>query len=158
MRENDPGKLIQQALDEKVFPGIAVLAEQHGRVLFRGVFGGAAVFPEERPLGDQNLFGLASLTKPLATAPVLLSLMERESVSPDEEIGKFLPGLNPVTARLRLKDLFLHTAGLPPVPELFPLFPDGNSCQKKTALEHLFRLPPEIPPGTEVRYSCTGCI
>jgi CubicO group peptidase (beta-lactamase class C family) len=158
MTEDDPGKLIQKALESKVFPGIAALVEQKGRILFRGVYGRASVFPEERPLDDQNLFGLASLTKPLATAPVLLSLMEREAISPDEVIGRFLPKLNRLSARLRLKDLFLHTSGLPPVPDLFHLFTDGNCCNKKTALDRLYQIQPEIPPRTEVRYSCTGFI
>jgi len=158
MTRNDPEKLIQEALKKKAFPGIAAVVEQKGRILFRGVYGQAGVFPEERTLTDQNLFGLASLTKPLATTPVLLSLMGKEAVSPDEEIGRFLPGLNRESARLRLKDLLLHTAGLPPVPDLFRLFPDGKHCDKKEALDRLYQLRPEIPPGTEVRYSCTGYI
>ena len=158
MTRNDPEALIKRALGEKVFPGIAVSVEQRGRILFRGFYGRAAVLPEERPLTAGSLFGLASLTKPLVTAPVLLSLMEKEGITPEEKVGRFIPELNGVTARLSLKDLLLHTSGLPPVPELYRLFSDGDHCVKKAALERLYQIQPEITPGTEVRYSCTGYI
>ena len=156
MISQNPDKLIDNALNEQVFPGIAVEVEQNDTSIYRRIAGMASVENEQQKLLSDALWDLASLTKVLCTTPVLLHLMENEQVSPKEHIGRFLPHLNEKLSVLELGEIMLHRSGLPPLPDMFRLFPNGNECIPDTALNHLFSIVPET--NSEVVYSCTGYI
>jgi CubicO group peptidase (beta-lactamase class C family) len=105
--------------------------------------------------GD-TLFDLASLTKPLATAPLVLAVCARKGIDLDSSLGRFVSGLDPATSGVSLRRLLLHTAGLPPVPNLYTLFPDAAKADAGVAERALLSRRPQAPPGSEVIYSCTG--
>jgi CubicO group peptidase (beta-lactamase class C family) len=100
------------------------------------------------------LFDLASLTKPLATA-TLLVLLHREGLALDEPLAGLLPELSgtawgPVT----LWQCAAHCAGFP---AWEPLYAMGERS-REGYLEALARLRPLAPPGVRVVYSCLGFI
>ena len=105
-----------------------------------------------------TVFDLASLTKPLATTVTALSILEKEKLSPLSEAGKFIPELAKGTASITLHQLFTHTSGLPPVPEIFRLFPVEDDIDQEKSLSHLYSITPTVKPGVRVIYSCTGYI
>ncbi len=154
----DPDKLITEALAENTFPGIAVQVEKKGKIIFQSVRGKASLLNGGEELKRDSLFGLASLTKPLATSLVLLHLLEQEGLSTEKTLGVFLPARSKDTSELKLHDILLHISGLPALPEMFKLFPDGNSCSREQAVEHLLGIKPHQPPRHSVVYSCTGFI
>jgi serine-type D-Ala-D-Ala carboxypeptidase len=66
--------------------------------------------PEPVPASDQTLFDLASLTKVVATVPLVLLLHQRGAWDIDDPLARWLPGAprSPVT----LRDCLSHTSGL----------------------------------------------
>jgi CubicO group peptidase (beta-lactamase class C family) len=79
----------------------------------RGAVGAKSVDPGAGPVGEQTVFDLASLTKPLVTA-TLLVLLEREgTLDLDAPLGSVLGELDGTgLATCRLRELATHTAGL----------------------------------------------
>jgi serine-type D-Ala-D-Ala carboxypeptidase/endopeptidase len=72
-----------------------------------------------RPLGDDSVFEIGSITKPF-TAILLAAMVLDGEVALDDAIGKFLPPHVRTPHRdgqdVRLIDLATHTAGLPRIP------------------------------------------
>ncbi|WP_051718557.1 glycoside hydrolase family 3 N-terminal domain-containing protein [Hymenobacter sp. IS2118] len=67
-----------------------------------------------RPVHDDDLYDLASLTKTLAAAPALLKLQEQGRFSPDSTLDQYFPFLRGTDkAGLRLREVLAHQAGLP---------------------------------------------
>jgi CubicO group peptidase (beta-lactamase class C family) len=66
--------------------------------------------PEPVPASDQTLFDLASLTKVVATVPLVLLLHQRGAWDIDDPVARWVPGApqSPVT----LRDCLSHTSGL----------------------------------------------
>ena len=66
-----------------------------------------------RPVRDDDLYDLASLTKLLAATPALLKLQERGQFSPDSTLGQYFPFLRGTNkAGLKLRDVLAHQARL----------------------------------------------
>ena len=132
------------------FPAIALRITQGSRLLHEIIRG--------EGINRNTLFDLASLTKPLATTTTFLSLCCELAISLDSPIGAFLPDLAPQLRQITPAQLMTHTAGLPPVPDIFRLFADEAQIDRGRALRRLYTLPLCARPGTKVIYSCTGYI
>ena len=149
MNQNIVEAIVERHLGS-TFPAIALRITQGSRLLHEIVRG--------EGINRNTLFDLASLTKPLATTTAFLSLCCELSVSIDSPIGAFLPDLAPQLRQITPAQLMTHTAGLPPVPDIFRLFQDDAHIDRDQALRRLYTLPLCARPGTQVIYSCTGYI
>ncbi len=150
-------ELIEENIHDETFPGMVLIIEKDGKKIFEKCAGLTSV-EEGRPMSPDTLFDLASLTKPLATTPTLLALLEGESLGFDRKVSYFLGDVNDRMGDITLSQLMTHTSGLPPVPEIFRLFRSESEINEEKALARLYSLIPEKEPGTEVIYSCTGYI
>ncbi|MDH7483843.1 MAG: serine hydrolase, partial [Spirochaetales bacterium] len=103
-----------------------------------------------------TLFDAASLTKPLATALLVMKAWETRALDLDAPLGKFLDGLPPATAEMPIRALMTHTAGLPAIPALQLQFPEPTRLDRAKAVAQLLSIEPETPVGAHVLYSCTG--
>ncbi len=79
---------------------------------------GRTAFPDagavDAPVGPDTVFDVASLTKPLATVPVILSLCAQGRLGLDAPIGAFLPFLRGTSwAAATPVHLLSHVSGLP---------------------------------------------
>ncbi|HEX42917.1 MAG TPA: class A beta-lactamase-related serine hydrolase, partial [Phycisphaerales bacterium] len=72
------------------FPGAVVLVGRGNRIVYFDAFGDRCVQPR-RLMQKNTLFDLASLTKPLATAPAVLLLAERGQLDLDDHVRVYLP-------------------------------------------------------------------
>ena len=151
-------QLIRKQIDGGCFPGIVLLVEHDGKKIIDLAMGSRGLGEYETPMTPDSLFDLASLTKPLATTTTFLALAEAQGINLQKKAGYFLSGLNPEAAELSLTELMTHTSGLPPVPEIFRLFKTEEDISEEEGIRHLMSIVPEVPPGTEVIYSCTGYI
>ena len=150
-------ELIEENIQKMTFPGLVLFIEINGKKVIEKC-AGLTSLEEGLTMSSDTLFDLASLTKPLATTPTLLALLEGESLGFDRKVSYFLKDVNDRMGDLTLSQLMTHTSGLPPVPEIFKLFRSEDEINEDKALDHLYSLKPEINPGTEVIYSCTGYI
>lgn len=106
---------IDQALAEARIVGAVVLIAEEGRVVYRRA-AGLADREQGVPMGEQAVFRLASLTKPLVTAAAL-RLVELRRIALADPVTRFLPAFRPAlpdgeVPTITLRHLLTHTAGL----------------------------------------------
>lgn len=153
---------IDQLISEHLgttFPGAVIAIYRGDSVRYLRAVGVQHVQPElgERdPVDTATIFDLASLTKPLATTLLVLSLIEGAGISADRSIGAFLPSLRGDGRNRTLRELMTHTAGFPPIPQLHEGFPDPNRVDPTCAKRSLYDVASHAVPGSAVLYSCTG--
>jgi CubicO group peptidase (beta-lactamase class C family) len=119
-----------------------------------------------RPMTADTVFDLASLTKVVATLPIVLRLAGRGEIDLDQPVDRYLPrfagpggvgeaggasgaGKDAVTVR----QLLLHTSGLPGVRRYYQELHDPAEI-----LAAAFAEPLVAPPGTVFCYSDVGFI
>jgi CubicO group peptidase (beta-lactamase class C family) len=147
---------IHSLVERGIIPGISILAAKRDEIRLKKQYGFKSLVPVKEKLTDEStvLYDLASLTKPLVTAFLLVYLQEKEKVALDTGVKKILPQL-PGDFRMTLLHLLTHTSGLPAwVP--FYLFGGGNNSDNYLA--HFPLVKPEARPGKRVEYSCPGYI
>ena len=96
-------KLIDDAIAANELPGAVVLIGHGGKVVFRQAYGERKLAGEPgldgspapaEPMTEDTIFDVASLTKPLATAPAVMQLFEQGQVQFDDPVQKYLPDFN----------------------------------------------------------------
>lgn len=102
--------LLLEDMRRENVPGMAVAAVRGDRVVFaKGL--GVANIETHAPVTADTLFQVGSVTKSF-TAAAVLTLAERGTLDLDKPVGDYVDGLRPRIARLRLRQLLNHTAGL----------------------------------------------
>lgn len=95
---------LAEGLTNKVFPSASLLVSKQGRTLYRKNTG----------CPDDAIFDIASLTKPVATATLLLKLLEEKRVRLNQPISTFLKSFETKDKQLiTFKQLSDHISGLP---------------------------------------------
>jgi CubicO group peptidase (beta-lactamase class C family) len=118
---------------------------------------GYADLAAKRPMQADNLFWIASMTKPV-TATAVLMLQEEGKLSVDDPVAKYLPELaNLKTAdgkpgNLTLRHLLTHTSGMGEAT------PQESGAAKKLAdlIPGFAKKPLQFEPGTQWQYCQSG--
>ncbi len=157
-------KIFSQALARGVFPG-AALAVFEGRRSCRHrliqCFGHTSYREKERQLITQDtFFDLASLTKPLATLPALLTLITAGKFDFGTTLEDLLKSKVPRDKKnITLEDLLTHRSGLPAYLPFFKLLsPKKDRDINRDILQHILSQPLVYPTGSRSLYSDPGFI
>jgi CubicO group peptidase (beta-lactamase class C family) len=158
--------IIDSTLAEKRIVGTVVLVARDGETVYRR----AAGFSDReaaRPMHENAIFRLASVTKPLVTAAAM-RLVEEGVLTLDRPVTRWLPDFGPrlldgTVPQITIHHLLTHTSGLsyrflePPESAYHHLNVSDGLDQPGLAIgENLVRLtaaPLAFPPGTAWRYS-----
>jgi CubicO group peptidase (beta-lactamase class C family) len=145
--------LLTAAVNAGGVPGAVAAVGQGQHTVQCQVAGQADTTPgSARPMRAGTCFDLASLTKVVATTPVILALAARGALGLDEPAAGYLPrftAARPVTVR----HLLTHTSGLPGSRKFY------RWCGSRAELlEDLYQTPLDAPPGSRVAYSDPGFI
>ncbi len=139
---------VQLLIERESIPGISLLVGEREKILLKKQVGYKSVFPGKEPLEENTIYDLASLTKPLVTAFLILYLLERESgFRLDTSVRSIFPGF---PFDIEILHLLTHTSGLP---GYYPFFLYGGDY-----FSQLKGLSLESRPGGRVTYSCVGYI
>ena len=144
--------MLREAIGRREVPGAVALIRQRGETIFHEAFGAAVLEPDFVPMRRDTVFDLASLTKPVATTPVILILVERGVLELDAPAERYLPELAgyPVGSS-SLWQLLTHTSGLQ---AWRAIYVQGST--REEVLRAIAELPFSSEPGTQVEYSCLG--
>jgi CubicO group peptidase (beta-lactamase class C family) len=115
--------LIAQAIEEKKLPGCVVAIGRKGHLVWLKAYGSRRVQPEVEPMTVDTVFDLASLTKPIATATSMMSLLEQEQYKLTDPVASILPdfGVRGKQA-ITIQQLLIHQSGLTPdLPLSYPV-------------------------------------
>jgi len=111
---NKIDSIAQYAVDKKMTPGIQLLVARKGKVIYNKNFGKHTYTGKEKVAFD-DVYDVASLTKILATLPLLMELEEQGIVSLDTKLSAILPEYkNSNKAHITLKSMLSHYARLRP--------------------------------------------
>lgn len=137
-----------RSLSPDLTPGYAwSVTDASGRRLHGGWGGSAVLDPEVLPMSEDTLFDVASLTKPLVTALLVLQAMDRGELDLDAPVpGAPAPSFTPL-------QLLRHEAGFP---AWHPLYAKASS--REGLLRWLLLECPREEPGRRTEYSCLGYV
>lgn len=105
---------IEASLVDRIV-GCVVMVNRDGKQIYRRGCG-LADREGNRPMGEDSIFRLASVTKPIV-ATAVLRLCELGEIGLDDPVTDFLPWFTPKLADgsvpvIRIRDLLTHTSGL----------------------------------------------
>ncbi|WP_038784111.1 serine hydrolase domain-containing protein [Burkholderia pseudomallei] len=108
-------RVLGAALGERRIVGAVALVARHGRLVYRRAHG-LAERETQRPMREDTLFRLSSITKPIVTVAVL-RLVADGRMTLDSPITRWLPDFAPAlpggrAPALSVHQLLTHTAGL----------------------------------------------
>jgi uncharacterized protein YbbC (DUF1343 family) len=146
--------LVEAAIAENKLPGAVVAIGRRSGLVFLHAYGSRAVLPEREVMTTDSVFDLASLTKPLVTATLVMQLAAAGTIDLDAPAARYLPAIARFNRGLpTVRQLLIHASGLPPVAPLRP-YPDGTT----SALAQIAGLRPAAAPGQKFAYSDLGFI
>ena len=158
-------KLINNAIAAAELPGAVVVIGHGGKIAFHHGYGSRKLAGEPgldgspapaEPMAEDTIFDLASLTKCLATATVVMQLYEQGKVQFDDSLQRYLPDFNtandPRRATVTLRMLLTHTSGEAGDVDLKdPWGLDGPD--KAEGIHRALTTPLESGPGERFSYS-----
>ncbi|MFC1798762.1 serine hydrolase domain-containing protein [Thermodesulfobacteriota bacterium] len=149
--------LMQQAVDEKVFPGAVLLVSQSDRIVFHEAYGQANIFTKQK-ITTGTIFDLASLTKPLATTLAVLLLVKEQRLQLSQELASVLPVFKGTEKEaITVEHLLAHHAGLPDYQPYYLALSESPPEKRKAKLRDLlFKEPLIHPVGKTAVYSDVG--
>jgi len=141
--------VVQRAIARGELPGCVVTVGTRQGERYTRAYGQRT---DGETMTVDTLFDLASLTKPLATASSIAVLAERNSIAIDAPVARYLSELRvPDKNLITLKQLLLHTSGLPRVGPLSQVEGGAASARSRIAA-----MPLRSAPGRVFEYSDLG--
>lgn len=155
---------IDEWVAEGVVPGASIAVEHRGELVAMRHAGEAN---PGRPVDDDTLFGMASLSKPI-TAAAFLTLVDEGLLDLDASVADVLPDfgaeVDPLSSTAMLeaqrdditfRQLLAHTSGLPENISK-DLFDPSSLASRQEQTDLMLRTPLESAPGERLRYSNLG--
>ncbi|AXT20129.1 beta-N-acetylglucosaminidase [Flavobacteriaceae bacterium AU392] len=104
----------EYAIKNKMTPGIQLLVARKGKVIYNKNFG-KHTYDSNKKVKSSDLYDVASLTKILATLPLVMELEEKGSISLDSKLSQLLPDYKGTNKEnVTLKRMLSHYARLRP--------------------------------------------
>ena len=160
--------LLQQAIQDSIMPGAVICVGYQGRLIWHRAYGAAALTPMWRPMRQDTLFDIASLTKVVATTTLLLQAHHDGVCRLDDVVQHFYPQVKHTRlGMVTIRQLLAHTGGVkawhPVYRLLLPLDPtqlaaDSSQARRDKTVQTILRMPLAYPPGTQSVYSDLGFI
>ncbi len=148
----DAARLIERGIASHAFPAATVEAGCRDRVRWRRAFGRLTYAPDALPVSDDTLFDLASLTKVVATASLVMRGVDAGTLALDDRVADRLPAWRGTDReRVTIADLLEHASGLT---AYLPFFRDHHG---RAEIERaICTLPLEYAPRSQSIYSDLG--
>ncbi len=145
---------IENFVAKKEIPGALAMVVDKDRVL-QLAFAGYANLETKEELSPENLFWIASMSKPVTAICVML-LVDEGKLSLDDPIDKYLPKMKGLKTeagepvRVSVLQTLNHTSGMRELPAPY------SDASLADAAEKYATLPVHFAPGSKWQYSQTG--
>jgi CubicO group peptidase (beta-lactamase class C family) len=148
--------LVQDQMKKYGIAGAGVAVFSANEVLLQGGFG-MADLKTGRPIQDQTVFRLASISK-VFTALAIMQLIDQGKIRVEAPVSMYLPDFNPPNPQgyrdICISDLLTHTSGL------IDVFDNGDCCSSPKPMREVIALlnaeTRSLPPGLRKIYSNAG--
>lgn len=150
---DDAGEVVRDAIERRIFPGAVAEVGAASGVLWRQAFGRLTVDVDSAAVSVETPYDLASLTKVLATTPLIMQLIAGAPLALDEPISaSFGEWRGADREAVAVRDLLEHASGL--AARLVDAPPAG-----RREFEHdICTMPLEYKPRSQSIYSDLGFI
>jgi CubicO group peptidase (beta-lactamase class C family) len=147
-------EFLQKEIENQHIPGAVIHVSYQQQILLQEAIGYREIFPDRAPMELDTVFDLASLTKVVATLPVILKLLENGFIRLDDPISYFIPefGQNGKES-IKIRHLLTHTSGLPSHRQYY-----RDWLNTEQILQSIYQQELEVPLGSKVIYSDLGLI
>ncbi len=104
--------IAQEAVTDSATPGCYVLVARGGKVVYSKGFG-YYTYEKKKPVTENTIYDLASVTKIVSALPAFMFLEERREVDIDKRMSDYLADLKGTNKEdMLIKDILTHQAGL----------------------------------------------
>ncbi len=146
-------RIMQSAIEDSVFPGGIVAVVKDGILAYRQAFG-YHDYRKRRQVRTNDIYDIASLTKPVATTAAVMMLYDEGKLSLDTPVSTFFGAYSEgEKAQITIEHLLNHTSGLP----AFRTYVDRFRTQE-SILAAILEEPLINSPGEKLVYSDLGFI
>ena len=102
------------AVNEKMTPGIQLLVARRGKVIYNKNFG-YHTYDKKNKVDFDDVYDIASLTKIVATLPLIMELEEKKALSLNSKLSTLLPDFKTTNKKdITIKQMLSHYARLKP--------------------------------------------
>jgi uncharacterized protein YbbC (DUF1343 family)/CubicO group peptidase (beta-lactamase class C family) len=140
--------ILNKAVRDNRLPGAVLIVGHQGRILHRKAYGFRSLAPGREAMTLDTIFDVASLTKVVATTPVLMKLFEAGKLRINDRVTEYLPEFQGGKTDVTLRHLMTHFSGLRPDLDLETDW-SGYETGVRVALAEKCT----VPPGTVFAYS-----
>ena len=141
--------VVRAAIADGAAPGAAVAVARYGRLVHLKGYGRIDWAPDARPVDEETIYDLASLTKVIGTTTAAMMLEEEGRLDLDRRVAEYLPEFSdPAKAPITVRMLLTHRGGLEAFARLFTEYRG-----REQYLEQINRRPLAAQPGTTTIYS-----
>lgn len=146
--------LIDQALEEGLFPGgVLAVVYKDNLVLLKG-YGNKSVYPDVEPVSVETVFDLASVSKPFTAFSVML-LVEEGKIRLGDRLYTYFPEF---PSNITIKHLLTHTSGIADysnIGEELEKYGEGN---REGLMKYILTRTQQSIPGKKFEYSCLNFV
>ena len=150
-------QVLDSAGRERAFPGATLAVGFHNQLVLRAV--GRLTYEDDSPVvGNDTIYDVASLTKPIVTTTAILILCGEGQIALDAPVSRYLyewasaPD-SPRRQLVTIRDLLLHTSGLPAHRHFYQDAKDKRGIVARILAEQLV-----TAPRARIEYSDLGFI
>ncbi len=148
--------VLNDAIADSIFPGAQVFVSKQGNVIASRGFGHHIYDNQSPPVTPESIYDIASLTKVLATTPIIMKLISQKKLGLHQTIHQFFPQFtgewkNKVT----IEHLLTHSSGLKP---FIQYFLDTPVKSPDEIIDDIVMQNLDFEPGTQYQYSDLGMI
>ena len=141
-------------------PGVVVCVAHRGEVVWHESYGAASWVPERRAMRCETLFDVASLTKVMATTPLVLGAHRDGVLQLDDPLRRYYPTVSGDVGTVTVRQLLSHSGGFA---DWLPLYDKLGSNAKgrdrrRQAAALILEEPLAYRPGQASVYSDLGFI
>ncbi len=125
--------IVNNAINDTVMPGAQVLVAKNGKIIYQKSFG-YMTYQKKEKINNNDIYDIASVTKIMATTPIVMKMVERGELDLDAPLKTYLPELDTTSkANITIRQMMAHYAKLWPWLPLYKMTLDekGNLDKKK---------------------------
>ena len=142
---------IKETVEINEIPGLAVAVIKNGKIIYEQNYGKSSI-EENTIVSKKSVFRLYSTTK-LITAVGVFQLIEKDKLSLEDKISKYLDNLPKEWQEVKIKNLLTHSSGLPDIVKFEDI---PYSLEENEKWKRLYQKPTEFNVGNHYSYNQTN--
>ena len=103
--------IAENAISKNIAPGMQILVARKGKVIYQKSFG-FHTYDKTKPVQNSDLYDVASLTKIMATLPMVIKDFDNDKISLNVKLSEMLPVFSDSDKKdITLKEMLTHNSG-----------------------------------------------